>query len=298
MGTRTGIIALIFLISSCAAHKNSEQSKGEKIVIELNENKNKAAGAEIGGILLAAAPYFIDWGYKGLQTLFDREQKKYVATYKSKKKDENFYHKISPQGEVTLNYSGFAIYRLLDKETDLTKAVSKISFEFVPNSSGSMLSLVPKEIFVNRSKAKILKSDTDIDLIVKISIKSKWLAEGVFNSKELLNSEFTFKNIKIQPEDKNDRFIYKVITDKSQELKELEVYCEPSERFSYVPYSTNKDGDLIRDSGLNVIEKGYFIIETEVIESDDYKKRIEKTSKKIQNSKDLLKEIFKTVTSE
>lgn len=256
------------VLGGCASHEKSYAIKGEKVEVNMLEQRDQEG--ILGPLLGLLVPQVINWGVTGTQTLINKQAAKYTAEYSGSISGSDFYVVGGTDNGLLQKYSGFEFLRnadILNSNGAYTSTLSShFIFDFDLNPERTFMSLNPKQIAVNYTKAKLSKNDENLDVLVSVSISSTWVDDRQsFNKKEIASFEFRFSDIVLgELYDKN-----------SPQIKH-----QQNNWFPLPPVSL--------DSENKPEDYGYFDIYIKVIETDDYGKRLEKYSNTINSNSDLI----------
>ncbi len=311
------LLLAIVLISSCATNPNTFHTKNERVEINLIE---KGKGLLSAGILSVLVPSVVSWTTSKIKRVTEKRSKEFVATYSKTYSGDDFYTLSNEKKKVAKETSAKKIFKhtSTDKDTIITyeretiikemveqnkqklnlkyedleiyryigeEEASYIKLSFFTNSDNSLLAIRPTVVEIKKTKARLKKSDNNLDLTVGIKIHGYHKDKAGKNLKELLGDvNFTLKDITIDKKYvEHDGFF---THDKSPTVnKDIR-----TDWFFPVPISHELKE---KTSGAY----GNFSITVNVQESDEYSKRIKEIGEEIDTassiiSSDLLKQIF------
>lgn len=257
------LVVMAVVFTSCSVHKNSYQNKEEKLVIALKEkpvNKNelKGVGAILAKVVVKEGLNFV---FDKLSDLLDKEKNKYSASYGG----------VLKINKVANKNKSIVVTRTVEVGGEEVKAM-ELKIDMVNNDD--YVELIPKELLLNYSKAKITKescvcrddNESKVLLKVNLSIVAGWEDKiGEKHLETLVDTNFGF--IKYLEEVETQEEI--VFLDKKVERN----WMKPIPKVSYKNGKENPDG-------------GILLIKVNVAEIDGCDNEMVKLAKILKNSKD------------
>ncbi len=283
-----GMSAFIFLVllTGCVAKNiNSMQLKGERVeVIPLSEG-NKIV--PFGIIAASIAPKVIDFTASKLEEFYREEGEKYRGTFSGKYVGDDFY---KPGGSLELSYPKIEIRRYITvtvKGVDQETLASSIMLGFDTNNDGTLLTLRPVQILVERTKAKLRAGDEDVDISLNFKLNGFWKNKAQdIKSKESADINLLLKNIRL-----GETYVMEMGENKQSymlsESGEKTNYNVMSDWFAPVPFSLDEKGDRA-DSA-----RGNFVVSLTVTELDDYGQQVARFGENINDSSGIWAELAK-----
>ena len=277
---------LLALLTGCVAKNiNSMQLRGERVeVVPLSEG-NKIA--PFGVIAAALAPKVIDFTASKLQEFYREESEKYRGVYFGKYVGDDFY---KPGGSLELSYPKIEIRRYVsatEKDMERETLASSIILGFDTNTDGTLLTLRPLQIFVEKTKAKLRAGDDDVDISIHFKLNGYWTNKAQdIKSRETADISLLLKNIQLgetyRMEMGESKQSYLV-----SENGEKSNYNSMSDWFAPVPFSLDDKGDRAEDA------RGNFVVSIQVTELDDYGQQVAKFGENIDDSSGIWAELAK-----
>lgn len=253
---------MAFLFLGCVANKNSYHLEGE--IVDVRLNKAPETSVSIAG-LAVLAPVLIDYGISSLKKILVKEADKFSAAYGNQIHDSHFYKNNTAEGNA-LNYESITISRKA-KINGVLESVSDLTLKLATDGSGTFLSLQPVRIKIDKSKAKLLRKDNTLDLVIQVQIISYWVGtDQEYHAEETASITLPVYNIELGR------------TYGSQDVE----LANGSGWFLPVPLSHREDGQ--------VFGNGTFSLKVIVTEVDDFGKRIGSISDLVNNNEAALKD--------
>lgn len=270
---------LVLFLCSCAANRKSQFRANEITSLELNKvsTDDEFSPAVDGGVLSILLPKLIDWGVPKIKSIFEKEATNYVAEYQASLFDDQFYKEIDEYSQNRpLNYSGFTLHRIIAPSNKSKDTVATITIDFIQNKHKTFLAFQPQHVLIGKSKAKLRKNDSSVDLVVDIRLTAAWVNQKKeHRNEEIASVQFPLKNIVLGKE----------YTADDEELAGIQ-----SQWFAPIPISLHADGQHIGDGNVG--------IEVTVTEIDDFGEKLKNYSKEIEAVESSLQELLKSMLNE
>ena len=247
------------LTTSCIKNKFSYHRKGEEVVINFQHERNNHRFIAVSsvpmmelaentrGIGMIVAPYLLKTGYDVTRRVMDKRNEKAVGKYSAFNSDDKFYRNLS--ATTSINLKSIDIIRFVETNQSEQDTASLVKFKIETSADGKFMRLVPYELMVNYSKARMDLFDKNIDMNMVLSIDASWVDSDMEqNITEIFRTEILFRNILLR---------------KKYNEKDLSKY-----KTTWMP--------LIPRSYLTEETYGYgnFTFKANVTEYDDYNKRV------------------------
>ncbi len=282
----------VALPGSCglSRHVDSAQKKGEVVSLQpvcapAGEDNAILDG---GTLALALAPRLVNLAASSIKNYYEKESEKFVASYAVTYTGEDFY-----ADDLSLNVSckALELRRTVKDDAGATVPATTIRLQWVSNSEGTLLALIPEQLELAQSKTALRAGDQSVDLEISVSLNGWWQDKnGQVKSKTLGEANLLLREIKLGEIYRlqgslNDSYLQDSKGNKSN-------YNIQSAWIAPVPVSVDHKGERLPGA------RGNYSLAVTVTETDDFGKRLKQRGQQLYDNRAILSELLEQILDE